>query len=37
MTPILFGFVQEFESNLPYVEFGNKQEVINVKYAFSVT
>ncbi len=32
-----FGFLQEFESNLLYVEFGNKQEIINVEYAFSVT
>ncbi len=31
------GFLREFESNLPYVEFGNKQEVINVEYAFLVT
>jgi hypothetical protein len=37
MTPIFFGFSQEFESNLPSVEFGNKKEVINVEYAFSVT
>jgi hypothetical protein len=29
--------LQEFESNLPYVEFGTKQEVINVEYAFLVT
>ncbi len=36
-TPIFFGFSREFESNLPYVEFGNKQEVINVEYAFSET